>query len=68
MELCIVNAKVFEPFMASQSCDSLWVLLFGTGKGTGAALLFIVIGIAGALSCLPFRKDKNIWNLEKQND
>jgi MFS family permease len=57
--------KVFEPFMATQSPDSLWVMLFGAGKGSGAALLFLVIGIFGALSCLPFRMDKNIYNLEE---
>ncbi|EPR13416.1 MFS transporter [Ruminiclostridium papyrosolvens] len=57
--------RVFEPFMAGQSMSSLWVTLFGSGKGSGAALLFFVIGIFGALSCLPFRADKNIWKLEE---
>ncbi len=57
--------KVFEPFMAVQTTGSLWVALFGSGKGSGAALLFFVIGLFGALSCLPFRADKNIWRLEE---
>ncbi|MEF2967743.1 MFS transporter [Paenibacillus sp. M1] len=57
--------RVFEPFMAVQSMDSLWVALVGAGKGSGAALLFLAIGISGALSCLPFRADKNIWRLEE---
>ena len=57
--------RVFEPFMAEQSMNSLWVTLFGSGKGSGAALLFFVIGILGALSCLPFRADRNIWKLEE---
>lgn len=57
--------RVFEPFMAAQSMGSLWVTLFGAGKGSGAALLFFIIGITGALSCLPFRADKNIWKLEE---
>lgn len=35
--------KVFEPFMAAQPTNSLWVILFGSGKGSGAALLFLVI-------------------------
>lgn len=56
--------KVFEPFMAAQSTDSLWVMLFGAGKGSGAAFLFFVIGIFGVLSCLPFRADKHIRQLE----
>lgn len=57
--------KVFEPFMAAQSTNSLWITLFGEGKGSGAALFFLVIGIFGALSCLPFRACKSIWRLEK---
>ena len=57
--------RVFEPFMAAQPMGSLWVTLFGAGKGSGAAFLFLVIGILGALSCLPFRTDKNIWELEE---
>lgn len=57
--------RVFEPFMAVQPTGSLWVALFGAGKGSGAALLFLVIGIFGALSSLPFRADQNIWKLEE---
>lgn len=64
----ILVDKVFEPFMAVQSSDSPLELLFGSGKGSGAAMLFMVIGIMGVLSCLPFRKDKNIWDLEQQQD
>ncbi|MEK3674168.1 MFS transporter [Paenibacillus sp. FSL R10-2771] len=61
----ILVDRVFEPFMAGQPLGSLWVALVGTGKGSGAALLFLVIGITGALSCLPFRADKHIWRLEE---
>lgn len=57
--------KVFEPFMAAQLPGSLWVRLFGIGKGSGAAFLFLIIGLTGALSCLPFRRDKHIWKLEE---
>lgn len=57
--------RVFEPFMAIQPTGSLWVALFGTGKGSGAVLLFFVVGVFGALSCLPFRADRNIWELEE---
>jgi MFS family permease len=56
---------VFEPFMATQGPGSLWVTLFGMGKGSGAALLFLVIGVFGALSCLPFRASRAIWRLEE---
>lgn len=57
---------VFEPFMVAQVSTSWWGILFGTGKGSGAALLFCVLGIFGVLTCLPFRANKHIWQLEKE--
>ena len=56
--------QVFEPFMATQSSGSFWAVLFGTGKGSGAALLFFVIGMTGMLSCLPFYRGRHIRALE----
>lgn len=56
---------VFEPFMSAQTEGNLWVSLFGVEKGSGAAMLFFIIGVFGMLSCLPFRADKHIWSLEK---
>ena len=58
--------RVFVPFMAAQGPESLWVSLFGTGKGGGAALFCLVIGVFGSLSCLPARRDRHIWALEQQ--
>lgn len=46
--------KVFEPFMASQKAGSPAVLLFGSEKGSGAAMLFFLIGLAGGLACVVF--------------
>lgn len=57
--------SVFEPFMAAQPAGSLWTTLFGAGKGAGAALLFLVIGFLGMLTCLVFRRSRSIWDLEK---
>lgn len=57
--------RVFEPLMSAQPAQSVWVWLFGSGKGSGAAMLFFVIGIFGALSCLPFRYDRHLWKLEE---
>ena len=57
--------QIFEPIMASQSADSLLVKVFGSGKGSGAALLFFVTAFAGIGVCLYFRRDKQIWALEK---
>lgn len=58
--------RVFEPFMAAQPAASFLSLLFGTGKGSGAALLFFVIGALGSATCLPFRRDRHIWALEEE--
>ncbi len=53
--------RVFEPLMATVSSGSLLAFLFGPGKGSGAAALFFVLGLAGVLVCLVFycvlRKD-----------
>jgi MFS transporter, DHA3 family, macrolide efflux protein len=57
--------RVFEPLMAAQQPGSWWIAIFGTGKGSGAAMLFFILGVVGMLSCLPPRADKNIWELEK---
>lgn len=55
--------RIFEPLMAAQSSDSLPVFLFGKGKGSGAAMLFFVIGVIGVLICLIFnhRLKKYKW-------
>lgn len=46
--------RVFEPLMASQGAGSPLAALFGMEKGSGAALLFAVIGVCGVLVCLAF--------------
>lgn len=45
---------VFEPFMAKVPEAGLLAALFGTGKGSGAAMLFAVIGVIGVAICLFF--------------
>lgn len=47
--------ELCEPFMAVQASNAapaLPVLLFGSGKGSGAALMMFVLGVAGTLFCL----------------
>lgn len=61
----ILVDKVFEPFMASQPIGSFFSLVFGIGKGSGAAFLFFIIAILGIATCLIFRKYSHIWELEK---
>lgn len=46
--------RVFEPLMSAQPTSSLLVSLFGETKGSGAAMLFSVIGFVGVLICLIF--------------
>ncbi len=60
--------QVFEPLMAAQSPHSLLIRMFGSGKGSGAALLFFVLAFAGIGVCLYFRRDKNIWKLEETQE
>lgn len=55
--------KVFEPLMAATDI-SLLKNLFGTGKGSGAAIMFFIIGVSGVLWCLIFRRVKALRELE----
>ncbi|MCR5148018.1 MAG: MFS transporter [Eubacterium sp.] len=43
--------KVCEPFMQSSSGEAMH-FLFGSGKGSGAALMLFILGIIGILYCL----------------
>lgn len=48
----IMVDKVCEPFMASRA-DVRWLeVLFGSGKGSGAALMMFILGVAGTAICL----------------
>lgn len=61
----ILVDRIFEPFMAARPGGSFLTAVFGSGKGSGAALLFFVIAFIGIITCLIFRKDPHIWELEK---
>ena len=56
--------RVFEPLMAHQPPDGVLSALFGAGKGSGAAMLFAVIGVCGVLVCLGFGRilSKHSWH------
>ncbi len=60
--------KVFEPLMARQTDGDL-LILFGSGKGSGAAFLFFMIGVAGVLICIFFSKRLRnyAWNEAEEN-
>ncbi len=54
--------KVFEPFMAGTK-NALLLNIFGTEKGSGAAFLFFVIGIAGVIVCAVFSRIRALREL-----
>lgn len=54
---------IFEPFAARFLPGSPAAALFGTGKGSGAALLFCIIGILGVIICLLFSRNREIRKL-----
>lgn len=54
--------RVFEPFMRGRT--GILTGLFGSGKGSGAAMLYSVLAVAGILVCMYFRRDKRIHELE----
>ena len=59
--------RVFEPLLARQRAASPLVALVGAGKGSGAALLFLVLGAMGLLTCVLFRFDKPLRALGQQD-
>lgn len=46
--------RVWEPMMAGVQDQHWLAFLFGTGKGSGAAVMMFVIGLAGAIVCIVF--------------
>ncbi|MDC7229894.1 MAG: MFS transporter [Sphaerochaetaceae bacterium] len=58
--------QVFEPFVAEHATNDLLISLFGSGKGSGAAFLFAVIGVIGVATSLVFGKNRAIWSLEQK--
>jgi MFS family permease len=44
--------KICEPFMAQKSVDPFWTFLFGSGKGSGAAMMMFILGVTGTAICI----------------
>lgn len=44
--------KVCEPFMAKNEGTEVLKTLFGSGKGSGAALMMFILGVAGTALCV----------------
>ena len=62
----VLTDNVFEPFM-ERHASALLNALFGQGKGSGAAMLFFVIGVVGVMVCLVFSAllSKHNWSEHK---
>ena len=58
--------RVFEPYMASLAPGAWAARLVGGGRGSGAALLLGLLGLAGVAICLAFRRDRAIRALEDE--
>ena len=44
--------NIFEPFMAKHSDSSFLKALFGSGLGSGAAVVMFILGVTGSLFCI----------------
>ncbi len=44
--------QVCEPFMARHASVAILTTLFGSGKGSGAALMMFILGVVGIVLCL----------------
>lgn len=64
-----LNDYVFEPMMATPSrVQQVFSVFVGTGKGSGAAALFLVLAVLGTVVCLIARRDKRIWELDQTEE
>lgn len=44
--------QVCEPFMRTYGDEAILTMLFGSGKGSGAALMMFILGVAGVVICI----------------
>lgn len=48
--------EICEPVMSAASADGILTAWFGSGKGSGAAMMMFILGILGIAVCLYFRR------------
>lgn len=62
----ILSDKVFEPLMLKSTLMKQTVgKIVGTGKGSGMAMIFLIVGIIGCLLSMIFKKSAKIKELDK---
>lgn len=57
-----------EPLMAAAAPESLMVMLFGSGKGSGAALMMFLLGLTGTAVCLGFGRVLGRYTVTPETD
>lgn len=60
--------SVCEPFMEAYGGLPLLKILFGTGKGSGAALMMLILGVCGSLVCIVTGKRLRRYRYEETAD
>nr|WP_296006123.1 hypothetical protein [uncultured Blautia sp.] len=57
---------ICEPIMAAYGDLSVLKTLFGTGKGSGAALMMFILGISGSTICIIVGKRLNKYQYNEK--
>lgn len=57
--------ELCEPVMQKASAGSTLLRIFGSGKGSGAAMAMLILGVAGTLVCLFFGKILRKYRFEE---
>lgn len=60
--------NICEPFMAAYGKNGTLEILFGMGKGSGAALMMFILGVSGSLICVVMGKKLKKFQLENDDD
>lgn len=58
--------NICEPFMRVYGDSSILKTLFGTGKGSGAALMMFILGVSGSLICIITGKKLKKYQYEEK--
>ncbi|MBO5094134.1 MAG: MFS transporter [Lachnospiraceae bacterium] len=58
--------EICEPVMSAASYNGMLTRLFGSGKGSGAAMVMLILGISGTLVCLGFGRILRKYRFEEE--
>ena len=60
--------RICEPWMARTDLAEYWNILFGTGKGSGAAFMMFLLGVTGTTICLIFGRILNGYYYQESKE